>query len=781
MFKRWILIAASTFLCIGLLGVAAVGIAAAFAYPQLPELSSLTEYKPRIPLRVYTADGVLIGEYGEERRTFVAIDKVPDKLKNAIISAEDVRFFEHNGVDLKGLVRAAVSNFLGRGGQQGASTLTMQVARNFYLSSDKNYTRKFYEILLSYKIEKNLTKNQILEVYINQIFLGRHSYGFAVAAQTYYGKTLDQLTEAEAAMLAGLPKAPSKYNPFVNPQRAQQRQRYILARMKEFNYIDQATYDKALAEPIRPEQVKGVQNNKEQISLHAEYAAEMARQLAVDQFKEEAYTRGIKVTTTINSEDQRAAYEALRKGVLDYERRHAYRGAEAYVDLSGVESDSDDALEDLIAPYMDQDELKSAIVLAASPKEIKAYTRGGDVVTLDANGVKFGASMLAANAPSQKQIRRGAVIRVLNTAKGWVITQTPEVEGAFVSLDPKTGEIKALVGGFDFNRSKFNHVTQAWRQAGSSFKPFIYSAALEKGFSPSSVLDDAPVTYSAGQTGSQAWQPQNYDHRYDGPMTLRTALMKSKNVVAVRLIQAIGAPYAQDYVTTRFGFDKAKQPPYLTMALGAGSVTPWQMANAYSVFANGGYRIQPFVVKEMRDDRDNIIARVDPPVVGDNAAQVLDPRNAFMMDSMMKDVARRGTGARAYAALKRPDIAGKTGTTNDFFDGWFCGYQPSLVAVAWMGFDQPQKLGSGETGGALALPIWIDYMSKALAKIPVETPTPPPGLISAGDSEYVYKEFPRVKSLLPAPAAPPAPEDSSSSLWQGGRGWTETEPANPGR
>ncbi|HEX5126328.1 MAG TPA: penicillin-binding protein 1A [Rhodocyclaceae bacterium] len=745
MYTRWFVIFLASLLGIAVLGAASLGIAASFAYPKLPSLDALTDYKPRIPLRIYTADGALIAEYGEERRTLVNIRDVPDTLKHAIVSAEDDRFYEHSGVDFAGLTRATLLNLLGGGRRQGGSTITMQVARNFFLTREKTISRKLYEILLALKIEKNLTKDQILEVYINQIYLGERAYGFAAASQTYYGKSLKELTVAESAMLAGLPKAPSTYNPVANRERAQLRQHYVLRRMHELKYIDDATYNKALNEPIKLAIGKSPQSTSAFPTIHAEYVAEMARQLAVDQFKDDAYTRGIKVITTITKDDQQAAYEALRRGVIDYERRHGYRGAEGYVDLSGIQSDDDDGLEELIEPYPDQDELKAAIVLEASPKAIKAYLRGGEIVNLSGDSLKFAAAMLANNAPPQKKVRAGAIIRLVKNAKGWAITQPPEVEGAFVSLDPKTGAIRSLVGGFDFNRSKFNHVTQAWRQPGSSFKPFIYSAALEKGYSPGSIFDDAPLSFSAADTGSQAWEPQNYDGTYDGPMSLRTALAKSKNLVAVRVLQAIGTQYAQDYVTSRFGFDKAKQPPYLTLALGAGAVTPWQMAGAYAVFANGGYRIQPYIVKEIRDEKDRVVARVDPPIAGEQAERVLDPRNVFLMDSMMKDVVRRGTGAKAMS-LGRSDLAGKTGTTNEFVDGWFCGYQPSLVGIAWIGFDQPKRLGSGETGAMLALPVWIGYMEKALHGVPEQIMPMPPGLVKvkldgSSDEDFVYEEF----------------------------------------
>jgi len=741
--RKPLFIAVGVLLGLCLLAVSSVGIAAAFAWPKLPDLASITDYKPRIPLRIYTADGELIGEYGEERRSYVAMKDVPPDLKHAILAAEDDRFYEHGGVDFAGLTRATALNLLGGARRQGGSTITMQVARNFYLSREKTVSRKLYEILLALKIEKNLTKDQILEVYLNQIYLGQRAYGFGAAAQIYYGKNLKDLTAGECAMLAGLPKAPSAYNPVVNLERAKQRQHYVLRRMKELAYIDAPKYDKAVAEPIKLAISKSQQSTQPLISLHAEYVAEMARQMAVDQFKDEAYTRGIKVITTITKLDQAAAYQSLRRGVLDYERRHGYRGAEAQLDLADIKSEQDEQLEELIDAYADQDEIKSAIVLSVSPKQIHIYMRGGELIDVSGDSLKYATAMLAANAPQQKQVRRGSLIRVVKTAKGWAITQPPEVEAGFVSLDPNTGAIRALVGGFDFNRNKYNHVTQAWRQPGSSFKPFIYSAALEKGFTPESIFDDAPLSFSASATGSQAWSPQNYDGKYDGPMTLRTALAKSKNMVAVRLLQAIDPAYAQDYVTSRFGFDPTKNPPYLTLALGSGAVTPWQMAGAYAIFANGGYRVQPFVVKEIRDEKDRVVARVDPAVAGKQSERVLDARNVYLMNSMMMDVVRRGTAGKAMS-LGRGDLAGKTGTTNEYVDAWFCGYQPNLVGIAWVGNDQPKRLGSGETGGVLALPIWIGYMEKALKGVPEQVIPMPPGLVHVktdkGSDDFIYEE-----------------------------------------
>ena len=735
-----------------LLGLAAIGIALAMivlalAYPNLPSLETLTDYRPKIPLRVYTADGYLIGEYGEERRAVISIQEVPAVMKQAILAAEDDRFYQHSGVDYPGILRAASANLVGGGKRQGASTITQQVARNFFLSGEKTYTRKLYEALLSFKIENNLSKDQILELYINQIFLGQRAYGFAAAAQIYFGKPLKDISIAEAAMLAGLPKAPSIYNPIVNPKRAKIRQQYVLRRMHELGHISDVQYEAALKEPLV------VKRELAGYAVHAEYAAEMARQIAAERFPEDVYSRGLKVYTTLLKADQEAAYTSLRRGVMDYDRRHGYRGAESYLDMKDIKSDQDEAIDEALQDIPDAGDLIPALVLAADAKHILAYRKGGDVITLTGDAMKFAAAMLDDKAPANKRIKRGAIIRLQKNDKGdWQISQLPEVESAFVAVDPKTGAIRALVGGFDFNRNKFNHVTQAWRQPGSSFKPFIYSAALEKGFNPNTIINDEPIVISASQTGSQAWEPHNYDGKYEGPMQMRTALAKSKNMVSIRILQSIGTRYAQDYAS-RFGFDAEKHPPYLTMALGAGSVTPWQMATAYSVFANGGYRINPYVVSEIRDEKNNVLAQAAPVPAGEGSVRAIDPRNAFLMDNMLRDVTIYGTAAKASVALKRKDLAGKTGTTNEYVDAWFCGYQMTAAACAWIGFDQPKNLGNKETGGAAALPIWIGYMARALKDVPMKTPDAPEGIVASGggrERSFMYAEN--------VPVEPPAEE-----------------------
>ncbi|WP_068639032.1 penicillin-binding protein 1A [Thauera butanivorans] len=742
---RWVLYPIAALLALVVLGLATLAAITLFAWPNLPSLESLTDYQPRVPLRVYTSDGYLLGEFGEERRDVVRIAEVPALLKHAILAAEDERFYEHAGVDPMGIARAALSNLTTGGRGQGASTITMQVARNFFLTREKTYNRKLYEILLSFKIEHELSKDQILELYINQIYLGQRAYGFAAAARTYYGKTLDELTLPEAAMLAGLPKAPSAFNPVVNPARAALRQQYVLRRMVETGIITPSDFENAIAAatPTRNRRDITAAGKPQESSIHGDYVAEMARQIAVEQFGDKAYELGIRIFTTVTRKDQEAAYAALRKGVMDYDRRHGYRGPEAFAELPPNDA-APEQLDELLAGRSDYDDLLAAVVLQASTKQVAVYRRGEEI-EISGNGLRFAAPMLADKAPQTRRIRRGAIVRIRDTGKdGWEISQVPEVQSALVAIDPRDGAVRALVGGFDFNRSKFNHVTQGQRQPGSSFKPFIYSAALERGYGPGHVVDDEPLYFPPGVTGSQAWEPKNYDGRYAGPMTIRDALARSKNMVSIRILQDITPRYAQDYIG-RFGFDSAKNPPYLPMALGAGSVTPWELAGGYAVFANGGFRVDPYVVKEIYDGNGKLIARTDPPVASESAPRVLDPRNAWLMDSMLQDVVSRGTAARARS-LKRNDLAGKTGTTNDYLDAWFCGYNPDLVAVSWVGFSQPRNLGRGETGGAAALPIWIDYMRTALAGTP-EIQRPRPGgliQIEAGDGsrqDYQYAEY----------------------------------------
>ncbi|MBK9574929.1 MAG: penicillin-binding protein 1A [Rhodoferax sp.] len=741
----------------------AVAIAMAVAFPNLPDISDLSDYRPKLPLRVFSAEGALIGEFGEERRHLTPIKQIPKVMIDAVLAIEDARFFQHGGVDYKGVLRAVMAN-LGRIKSQGASTITMQVARNVYLSSEKTYTRKIYEILLTFKLEHLLTKDQILEIYMNQIFLGNRAYGFAAAAEAYFGKPLKDLTIAEAAMLAGLPKAPSAYNPISNPKRARSRQLHIIERMEENGFI---TAEQAVA--AKKQELK-VKTNSDNSKVHAEYVAEMVRQLVFAQYGEETYTRGLNVYTTLKAAQQDIAYKALRRGIMDFERRQIYRGPEKFVKLPSNPQELDDAIDEALDEHPDNGDVMSAVVLEADPKRIKALRQSGETIEITGEGLKPAQSGLSDKAPPHIKVRRGAVIRVVKTPKDtWEITQLPEVEGAFVALDPRDGSIKALVGGFDFAKNKFNHVAQAWRQPGSSFKPFIYSAALEKGFTPATIVNDAPLFFDAGVTGGQPWEPKNYDGKFEGHMTLRRGLAKSKNMVSIRILQAVGAQNAQDWIG-RFGFDPDKHPAYLTMALGAGSVTPMQMATAYSVFANGGYRVNPWLITRVTDQKGKVLAETKPPEL-DDSVRAIDARNAFVMESLLQEVTRTGTAAKAQATLKRPDLYGKTGTTNDSMDAWFAGFQPTLTAVSWIGYDTPRKLGDRETGGGLSLPIWISFMEHALKGVPINEPEPPEGVINAG-GEWYYDEYARnagVRSLgletdADAASTQPLPSDEKKKI-----------------
>jgi penicillin-binding protein 1A len=741
-----------------------VAIALAVAYPNLPDISDLSQYRPKLPLRVFSVEGELLGEFGEERRNFTPIKDIPQVLTDAVLAIEDARFYQHGGVDYVGVIRAGLAN-VGKAKSQGASTITMQVARNVYLSSEKTFTRKIYEILLTFKLEHLLTKDQILEIYMNQIYLGNRAYGFAAAAETYFGKALKDITVAEAAMLAGLPKAPSAYNPINNPKRARTRQLYIIDRMLENGFITAQEADTARKQELRIKSSNGGGGSGPSRS-HAEFVAEMVRQLIYAQYGEETYTRGLNVYTTVKASDQEVAYQALRQGILDFERRQAYRGPEKFVTLPDKESELEDAIDDALDEHPDNGNLLSAVVLEAGPKKVIAARAGGELIEVGGDGLRFAQAGLQTRAAPKIKIRRGAIIRVMKTPKNtWEILQQPEVEGAFVSLDPRTGAVKALVGGFDFDKNKFNHVTQAWRQPGSSFKPFIYSAALEKGFTPATVVNDAPLFFDPELTGGQPWEPKNYDGAFEGPMPLRRGLAKSKNMVSIRVLNAIGARYAQEWIT-QFGFDAEKHPPYLTMALGAGSVTPMQLATAYSVFANGGYRINPWLISKITEQKGKVLA-IAKPVVPDESMRAIDARNAFVMATMLQEVARSGTAARAQATLKRPDLYGKTGTTNDSMDAWFAGFQPSLAAVTWIGYDTPRKLGDRETGGGLALPVWISYMEHALRDVPILELAVPEGVVQTG-IDWMYTEHAKDGGVLSlgldeVPAVVPPPDGAPAA------------------
>ena len=723
------------FLCLCAIGATFVSLLLGYAFlivaPNMPALDALTDYRPKIPLRVMTADNVLIGEFGEEHRNFVPVKQIPTVMKNAVLAIEDSRFYEHGGVDFIGLLRAVITD-IHSGASQGASTITMQVARNFFLSRDKTVARKVNEIMLAYKIERALSKDQILELYMNQIYLGQRAYGFGSAAQTYFGKPLSQLTIAQSAMLAGLPKAPSAYNPVVNPKRAQQRQHYILLRMRDLKFITPAQYQQAMVEDIK------VRPAGLTYSTHAEYAAEMVRQALFAQYKETIYTHGFTVHTTLRSKDQDAAYAALRRGVLDYDRRHGYRGPEASIVLPSDAEDRQDAIDDVLSKHPDSDELRAAVVTSASSKLVRAMLLSGDEIDISGDGLRFAASGLSAKSNSALRIAPGSVIRVtVDKKERWSITQLPTVSAAFVSLDPQNGAYRALVGGFDYNLNKFDHVRQAWRQPGSSIKPFIYSAALEKGFSPGSLINDAPLSIG-GENGVPIWEPKNDDNVYDGPVTMRTALAKSKNVVSIRLLRSVTPEAARDHLA-HFGFDPAKHPANLTMALGTGSVTPAQMAAAYAVFANGGFQVAPYLIEKITDPRGVVLGQSQPIMAGNESIRVLDARNAFVMDSMLRDVVRFGTAAAANR-VGRTDLAGKTGTTSDAIDGWFAGYGGDVVAVAWLGYDNPKSLGAREFGATLALPLWINYMQSVLRGKPLMEHASPDG-VNRDFGDWAFNEF----------------------------------------
>ncbi|MDP3419357.1 MAG: penicillin-binding protein 1A [Thiobacillus sp.] len=786
MFSKWWHYALALIVSLGVVSTALAGLAAALIYPNLPPLESLTDYKPKLPLRVYTADGALIGEFGEERRAFIAIEQVPDYMKQAIIAAEDERFYTHGGVDTLGVLRAAGSNLLSGGAKEGASTITMQVARNFFLSNEKTFTRKLSEAMLAMKIEHNLSKDKILELYINQIYLGQRAYGFEAAARTYFGKPMKALSLAEFAMLAGLPKAPSRYNPVVNFPRAKARQEYVLGRMRTLKFIDQPTWSAAVKQKLV------IRQTRPQAEVAADHAAEMVRQTLFEKYGEAIYSSGFKAVTTLQRSAQLAANRAVWQGIADYDRRYGYRGPEAQITLPADKTQRETAIASALEDLRPVSGMQPAVVTSVSPKLIQARLQDGKTVDIADASLRWVAGWTTGK--KGRQLAPGAVVRVQAVGAAWRLTQLPEVEAALVALNSKDGAITALVGGFDFNRNKFNRVTQAWRQPGSSFKPFIYSAALEKGYTPATLINDAPLSISAEETGGTLWEPKNYDGSTSGPVRLRSALTKSLNLVSVRILQGIGPYYARDYIR-RFGFDPARHPPYLTMALGAGSVTPLQMAAAYGVFANGGYSVNPYLIDKVYDKDGRLLMQASPQLAGTNAPRVIDPRNAWLMTNMMQDVTRSGTAARA-GQLGRSDIAGKTGTTNDARDTWFAGYNPDLVAIAWMGFDQPRSMGRRETGSQSALPIWMDFMSTALKGAPQRGWDMPAGIIAVkidpatgtrksegvldtflnnvlGEgapalTEYFYQEFPPPDAPVNdwgGPAEPAAPVEPAIPAW----------------
>ena len=746
----------------GLSVTALIAIAAALIYPALPDLDALTDYQPKLPLRVYSEEGALIAEFGEERRAYVKIENVPKDMKDAVLAIEDRRFYQHGGIDAKGVLRAIKNNVTGRA-HEGASTITMQVAKNFFTSPNgrRNIVTKVNEALLAVKIEHNLSKDQILELYINQIYLGQRSYGFAAASQMYYGKPLNKLNLAEAALLAGLPKAPSNYNPFINPKRAIKRQHEVLRDMQRFGFISEKVYKNALKQPLR------FKASKQSRDVSAEYVAEIVREQLYAQYQDDIYSSGIKVYTTIRKASQEAANAAVREGVMDYDLRHGYRGPEKTLDLAALLAEDENALASALDDLDTVNGFEPALITAISAKGVQVQSKSGEVLTISGSGLAFVDKMLHDKDPAKRRLKPGAVVRIVKQGEAWRIAQLPQVEAALVALDPENGAIRALVGGFDFNQNKYNHVTQASRQPGSSFKPFIYSAALEKGYTPASIMEDAPLNFSANETGNKAWSPQNYENTFEGAMSLRKALAHSVNTVAIRLLHEIGPRYAQNYVT-RFGFSADDHPPYLTMALGAGTTTPMQMAGAYAVFANGGYRVKPNLITKIVDHNGKVLVSNKFTQAGNGAPRVIDARNAFIMNSMLQSVIENGTAMRALN-LGRSDLAGKTGTTNEHIDAWFAGYSPRQVAVAWIGFDKPRPMGSGETGAGAALPMWIRYMAGALRGVPEEAMWMPDGVDAvsvhadnADRVEYFYHEnLPNAPTTSPASTSAPVAEPNA--------------------
>ncbi len=782
-------------LIIGLAGVVlAAGVAIALftvsLLPELPAVESLRDVQLKVPLRVFFADGRLMAEYGEERREPVSIDSTPEQLVNAVLAAEDDSFYRHPGVDMTGVVRAALANLRSRGHDQGASTITMQVARNYFLSPEKTYIRKLKEVLLAFRIERALTKDQILYLYINKIFLGNRAYGFGAAARLYYGKSLNELTLAQIAMLAGLPKAPSRDNPLANPDNAIKRRDYVLRRMRQLGHITNDEFREASGAEIT------ASKHIAKVDMQAPYVAEMARVHMVSRYGEEAYWRGFKVYTTIRPGLQRIADRALRKGLKRYDERHGYRGPVSYYKLS--DSTTVEDMDRRLGKVPQSGEMLPAIVIAVKDKSAKLYTQNRQVIDLDWSGMSWAKRHINHNTvgpepqSAQDVIKVGDVVYVEESEKEkWRLVQLPEVAGALVSLRPEDGAILALDGGFDFYLSKFNRAIQAQRQPGSNIKPFIYSAALEHGFTPATLVSGAPIVVP-DSSDSTVWRPENYSGKFFGPTRLRKALSLSLNLVSVRIVRAIGIEPVLDHLT-RFGFERSRLPNGLSVALGAGSISPLEVVRAYAVFANGGFRIEPYFVDWVEDRYGNVVEQANPaiicracsrsPATDDAAEHLLRPRRAkrvlradnhFLMTSMMRDVIRTGTGRRALT-LGRTDLAGKTGTTNDFRDAWFSGFNSDVVTTAWVGFDDPVTLGRGEAGSRAALPIWIDYMSVALKGSQERWSPVPDNIISrfvsteTGKSALesdpqAYEEF-FMAGTEPAPAmAGPVQLDGSSSV-----------------
>lgn len=749
------------FITLAVVFVTSAGAAVYLIVSNLPDIEVLRDVRMQVPLRVYTRDGSLIGEFGEKRRVPVTIEEVPEQLLQAFIAAEDDRFFDHPGVDWQGLARASVSLLLTGQKKQGGSTITMQVARNFFLSREKTYMRKLNEIFLAIKIERELSKSEILELYLNKIYLGQRAYGVGAAAQVYYGVGIAKLDLAQHAMLAGLPKAPSRTNPVTSPEQAVARRSYVLRRMLELDYIDRSHFLVANSAPVSASLHSPI------IDLEAPYVAEMVRKDIVENYGEEAYSAGYVVTTTLRAELQAAANRGLNLALTQYDERHGYRGPEHHYELS-ANRNARAEWEQLLAAHDAVGDLLPALITEVQSKSASAWLAGRGWIDLDWDSLRWAHRYInenirgAAPQAAGDVVAVGDLVRVTRDAKGkWRLVQIPVIEGGLVSLDPHNGALLALVGGFDFYRSKFNRITQARRQPGSSFKPFIYSAALEHGFTAASVINDAPVVFDDPGLEDQ-WRPENYSGRSYGPTRLREALRRSRNLVSIRLLHAVGVRNTLEHIA-RFGFDTDSLPHNLSLALGTGALSPWQLASAYAVFANGGYRVEPYFIDRIETYTGELLFQAEPIVVcaqcADNdtgappltgvveegdpeapaaplkpasavARRVVNPQNIWIMNDLTRDVIRRGTGVRAYRELKRDDISGKTGTTNEQRDGWFAGFNSAVVAVAWTGFDDFSPMGRGEVGGRTALPMWIEYMRAALQDVPVTTPVRPANLVT---------------------------------------------------
>jgi penicillin-binding protein 1A len=784
---------------VGVLALGAVCAVAGFfglrAYyaPQLPSVASLHDIKLGVPLRIYTHDGKLIGEFGAERRDPLHYEQLPPRLIQAFLAAEDDRFFEHPGFDWQGLARAGWVLLTTGQKRQGGSTITMQLARNVFLSPERKFTRKFKEIFLAQKIERELSKKDILELYLNRIFLGERAYGVSAAAAAYYGKTVDKLSLGEMATLAALPKAPSRDNPLANPQRAQERRDYVLHRMRELNYIDDNACRAALAEPITAHE------HPPTVALDAHYVAEMVRASLYAKYGEAAYTDGYSVTTTLDSARQKTANAALRAGIMAYEERHGFDGAEARLPerlLGSLQSDPEsETIREQLEARPPAAGLEPAVVLSFASDRVRVRT-GEGLVELPRAAFDW------ARLSDRKPLHPGDVVRIRRDGNDWRLAQLPKVQGAFVAVDPRDGALQALVGGYDFFLGEYNRVIQARRQVGSGFKPFLYTAALSRGYTPASVFLDAPVVF-ANTDPDDDWRPGNYGGKFNGPMRLREALAQSRNLVSIRVAQALGVGYVRDFVT-RFGIPKERLPDDLTIALGSADLTPWEMARGYSVFANGGFYVEPYFIESIKDGRGQEIFHADPklacptcdlppappavdtaaagttpsaavaipsntPAVDDahRAPRVLDAELDWLITSMMHDVVTRGTAAQVHQ-LGREDLAGKTGTTNDFNDAWFNGFNPSLVAVTWIGYDQPRTLGKGEVGGRAAVPVWMDFMRVALKGVPQTALPRPPGLvevpINPGNGKLLTADAPgAVIEVVQADHVPP-PDDGRNPL-----------------